>query len=290
MTTKTTPYSRRMQRSSSQMHRFINKLCVKGNEHLRFLLVHDSERDRRDHANSAHSLNSLNTAGGKQAIPLHKPLLLLEKQVPQIRLISKQNKPIHLLSHNAQGYAVFMEINRRGNDGDIAGIRAQFIDVDLNKVSGKFPTRELLRHTIKRLKSDPAEKLASINITRSKQGDYVLKAQRTEARVTQLKQEFLRKHWHHIKKAMIVETKNGYHIYWPLLSGSVGPFVPIQKALSDKFGSDPMITNLTRVMRVPGFYHMKDPVKPYMVRVIHWGREGSFTQEELIRSLGLRML
>lgn len=291
MKNKTTPYSSQMQRSSSQMHRFISKLCSKGNEKLHFLLVNDSEQERRNHPNSANSLNSLHSSNEKLAIPLHKPHLLIEKQVPQIRLISKQEKPVHLLGQNARGYAVFMEINRRGGkSGEIDGIRAQFIDVDLNKITGKFPSKELLQHKIKQLKSDPAEKLASITIKKGKHGEYVMKAHRTETRVAQLKKAFLQKHWHHIKNAMIVETKNGYHIYWPIQSGDVKKFVPIQKSLSDKFGSDPMITNLTRVMRVPGFYHMKDPLKPYLVKVIHWGREKPFTQEELIRTFGLRIL
>jgi len=86
---------------------------------------------------------------------------------------------------------------------------------------------------------------------------------------------------------MIIETKNGYHIYWVLQGGSISKFVPIQKALAKKFSSDPMITNLSRVMRIPGFFHMKNPQSPFMVRVRQFGRKKPFTQAEIIRSLAL---
>jgi len=87
---------------------------------------------------------------------------------------------------------------------------------------------------------------------------------------------------------MIVETKNGYHIYWVIKDGSIDKFVPIQKTLAQKFNSDPMITDLSRVMRIPGFYHMKDPKRPFLVRVIGWGRKNRFTQDELIHTFALQ--
>ncbi|MEC0271417.1 DNA-primase RepB domain-containing protein [Paenibacillus anseongense] len=289
MKNKPTQYSTLVQRSSSHMHQFIHKLCRKGDEKLHFILVHDAERSKPNQTNSAHSAHSLNSSNDKQAVLLHKPLLLLEKQVPHMKLISKNNKSIHLLSQNAKGYAVFMEINRRDEKSrEIKEIRAQFIDVDLNKISEQFQTKEQLKARIKQLKSDPLERIQSITIKKGKQGQYLLRAQRAEEQVAQLKKTFLKKHWQQIKNAMIIETKNGYHIYWVIQNGSISKFVPIQKALASKFGSDPMITNLSRVMRIPGFYHLKNPDKPYLVRVIHSGRKQPFTQEELIQTLMLR--
>lgn len=289
MKNRSTLYSSLVKRSSSHLHHFIHRLCPKGDEQLHFILVNDAERTKQNQTKSAHSAHSLNSSGDKQAVLLHKPLLLLEKQVPRIELLSKNNKSIHLLSQNAKGYAVFMEINRRDErTREIKEIRAQFIDVDLNKISEQYPTREQLKERIKQLRSDPLERIQSIAIKKGKQGQYLLKAHRAEDRVALLKKSFLKKHWHQIKNAMIVETKNGYHIYWVIQGGSVNKFVPIQKALASKFGSDPMITNLTRVMRIPGFYHMKNPDKPYLVKVIHSGRKQPFTQEELIHTLLLK--
>jgi hypothetical protein len=286
---RSTLYSRLVQRSSSHVHHFIKKLCSKGSERLHFILVNDAERNKYSYTFSSNASHSSNSSNNKQAILLHKPLILMEKLVPQIKLISNNNNTIHLLSQNARGYAVFMEINRRdAKDREIKEIRAQFIDLDLNKISEQFETKEQMKQKIKLIKSDPLEQLQSITIKKDKQGQYLFKAQRTEHRIAQLKKEFLKKHWNHIKNAMIIETKNGYHIYWVIQGGSISKFVPIQKALVKKFGSDPMITNLSRVMRIPGFYHMKNPDKPFLVRVIHWGRKSPFTQEELINTLTLR--
>ena len=81
----------------------------------------------------------------------------------------------------------------------------------------------------------------------------------------------------------ILETSPGhYHAYWPVF-----PFALIRDAetgkldidqvelvtgtlgtLADRLGGDPAVANLDRVMRVPGFYHLKDPSHPHLSRVI----------------------
>lgn len=264
-------YSNQIRKSSSQVHRFINKLGYKKNERLYFVLVNDDKRSY------------------KPVITLQKPLKLMEKRATQMTLFSKHNKPIHLLSQNARGYAVFMGINYRGNKGRrIKEIRAQFIDVDLNKISEYLNTYKQVKQKIKSIKSKPYEQIQSITIKRNRQGQYQLLAHRTERRIAQLKKAFLKKHWNHIRDAMIIESNNGYHIYWAIKGGSISKFVPIQKALAQKFGSDPKITDLSRVMRIPGFYHMKNPKKPFLVRVIQWGRKNPFTQDELINKFALK--
>lgn len=46
-------------------------------------------------------------------------------------------------------------------------------------------------------------------------------------------------------------------------------FKPIQARMVTDYGSDPAAKDLARVMRLPGFYHFKDPKKPQQVSVIH---------------------
>ncbi|MDQ0062177.1 ribosomal protein L18 [Paenibacillus harenae] len=258
----------------------MKKLGCKENERLHFILVHDV-KPSNSHSHSA-------AASRNPVIMLQKPLRLVEKLVPQIKLVSSRNKPVHLLSHNARGYAVFMEINYRETpNSPFRKIRAQFIDVDLNKISATCSTKEEAIRKIKSIKANPSEQIQSITVKRTKHGQYRLVVHRTRRKIAQLKKQFLNKHGNLVKHAMIVETSNGYHIYWALRDGAVSKFVPIQKALAQKFNSDPLITNLARVMRIPGFYHMKDPNTPFMVRVVQWGRKKRFTQEELIRTFRL---
>ncbi|WP_141505320.1 DNA-primase RepB domain-containing protein [Paenibacillus luteus] len=271
-------YTKNLRRFSTHARQFIKKLGCKPNEQLHFILVHDPKnKNKKFSSSSIHP-----------AMTLHKPLNLLEKRTPQFTLFSKRNKLIHLLTQNKKGYAVFMEINyRETRTSDFKKIRAQFIDVDLNKISMHLDTKEQVKQMIESIQSDPAEQLQSITVKKTKQGKYYLLALRKKQRVTKLKNAFLKKFKTQIKDTMIIETKNGYHIYWALQGGSVSKFVPIQKALAKKFSSDPMITNLSRVMRIPGFYHMKNPGSPFMVRVKQLGRKKPFSQEEIIHSLAL---
>lgn len=66
----------------------------------------------------------------------------------------------------------------------------------------------------------------------------------------------------------VVETKNGYHIYFLCKYGSLENFKPIQKRLVHFFDGDPKCVNLARIMRAPGFKHMKNPESPFSVDVV----------------------
>ena len=67
---------------------------------------------------------------------------------------------------------------------------------------------------------------------------------------------------------LIVNTsKNKYHVYWLVSDMPKDSFRLYQQALASKFGSDPVIVDLPRIMRVAGFFHMKR--QPYPVKIIH---------------------
>lgn len=58
---------------------------------------------------------------------------------------------------------------------------------------------------------------------------------------------------------ILVKSKRGYHAYWLLDRWEdKKSFTPLQLALIKKFGTDHEVRDLTRVMRLPGFFHMKD--------------------------------
>ena len=57
---------------------------------------------------------------------------------------------------------------------------------------------------------------------------------------------------------VIVETSPGrWHAYWLVSNFPLERFEPAQKALIERFGSDPSVHDLPRVMRLPGFIHRK---------------------------------
>ncbi|NBD24277.1 DNA-primase RepB domain-containing protein [Paenibacillus glycinis] len=274
-------HASRMQLRSRQFRQFIRKLGCKRSQTLFFTLVHDTMARKP----------VLPVSRSKaRAMTLHKPMNQLERRLSRITLLTRTNKPVPLMRKNDAGYAVFMTVNHRKQaGGDFQAVRAHFIDVDLNKIAEWLSTSEEAERRMQELQADPVEQVESVTVTLTGQGRYRLLAQRGRRRVRQLKRKFLAKHRKRVRGAMIVETKNGFHIYWPVRKGTIGRFVSIQQALVRKFNSDPKITDLARVMRVPGFYHRKNPASPYLVRVKRWGRKRPFTQAELIRRLSLSL-
>ena len=65
----------------------------------------------------------------------------------------------------------------------------------------------------------------------------------------------------------IVETSPvSWHVYWLVTDCPRERFSRLQKAIAARFGTDPSVSDLPRVMRVPGFWHWK--AEPFMSRVV----------------------
>ena len=63
-----------------------------------------------------------------------------------------------------------------------------------------------------------------------------------------------------------VKSKRGWHHYWLLVDGEeLGRFQRAQQTLAAHLGTDRAVTDLSRVMRVPGFLHVKDRADPFLV-------------------------
>lgn len=86
-----------------------------------------------------------------------------------------------------------------------------------------------------------------------------------------------------LKPSIIVKTKKSLHCYWLLNDGRIKQFREIQIKLIDLFGSDPVIKNESRVMRLPGYYHKKQD--PVLVEVIHFDPEIRYKQSDLYQVL-----
>jgi hypothetical protein len=72
-----------------------------------------------------------------------------------------------------------------------------------------------------------------------------------------------------IKPHLIIETSPGkFHAYWPVDGIPLDRFSEMQRRLAELLGSDPVVHDLPRIMRLAGFYHMKNPDAPHLVRII----------------------
>jgi hypothetical protein len=67
---------------------------------------------------------------------------------------------------------------------------------------------------------------------------------------------------------LTIESSPGrYHAYWLVKDCPLKDFRATQKALAVKFDGDTHVHDLCRVMRVPGYLHLKG--KPFKTRILH---------------------
>ena len=79
--------------------------------------------------------------------------------------------------------------------------------------------------------------------------------------------------------SMVIKTRKSLHTYWFVQNADVSQFRPIQKALVQHFGGDPMCVNESRVMRLPNYYHCKK--EPVLVECISFHPERRYTPTAL---------
>ena len=79
-----------------------------------------------------------------------------------------------------------------------------------------------------------------------------------------------------------VESSPGKrHVYWTVDDLAVADFEAQQRGIIAALGSDPTILEENRVMRLPGFRHMKDPSRPHWVRIIATDERLPYKPEDL---------
>lgn len=65
---------------------------------------------------------------------------------------------------------------------------------------------------------------------------------------------------------IVVESSPGrWHAYWLTNDCPLADFRTRQQQIAAKFGSDPNVIDLPRVLRLPGFFHQKE--EPFMTRM-----------------------
>lgn len=78
---------------------------------------------------------------------------------------------------------------------------------------------------------------------------------------------------------LVVESKNGYHAYW-ILRHDCWVYAKdheetaykyrdfLRERFIPRFGADKQACDVSRVLRMPGFYHLKNPGKPFYVKTV----------------------
>jgi hypothetical protein len=69
-----------------------------------------------------------------------------------------------------------------------------------------------------------------------------------------------------LKPHLVAQTSpERYHAYWPVSGAPLDQFKKTQQRLIALMQSDPTVHDLSRVMRLPGFPHQKNPTQPFLV-------------------------
>ena len=89
---------------------------------------------------------------------------------------------------------------------------------------------------------------------------------------------------------MIVASKNGPHTYWVVSDIDLNEFESYQHGLygylhDNGFTPDPKSINISRLLRVPGFYHLKNPNDPFKINLVHCSNI-KYKKDELNHFLG----
>jgi len=90
--------------------------------------------------------------------------------------------------------------------------------------------------------------------------------------------------------SVVVESSPGhFHRYWfvsdhwPADEQGRADFAAVMERMVASYGSDKNAKDISRVLRLPGFLHRKDPTQPHMVRIVEdSGRR--YTREEIMRA------
>lgn len=64
---------------------------------------------------------------------------------------------------------------------------------------------------------------------------------------------------------VVISSPGRYHVYWSDVDCALDDFATAQKSLANRFNGDPSVCDLSRVMRLPGFWHQK--AEPYMTSI-----------------------
>ncbi|AGG88763.1 AAA family ATPase [Rhodanobacter denitrificans] len=80
---------------------------------------------------------------------------------------------------------------------------------------------------------------------------------------------------------IVVESSPGrFHAFWLCDGLPLAQFADVQRSIAARFGSDPSVIDLPRVMRLPGFIHAKG--SPFLSRVLQWNAHPRFTAEQVL--------
>lgn len=90
-----------------------------------------------------------------------------------------------------------------------------------------------------------------------------------------------------IPPSFVVETKKGYHCYWGVKgSATLENFTKIEEKLIELLNGDKHCKDPLRLLRCPGYYHMKHPAHPFLCQIVEgFGSDKEYTESQMLNWL-----
>lgn len=86
----------------------------------------------------------------------------------------------------------------------------------------------------------------------------------------------------------VVESRRGFHVYWEAIDGDLETWKRIVRwGVVPALRGDPKATDPLRLLRCPGYRHLKNPAQPFDVKVV-WRLDAKYTKAQLLRSFPSR--
>lgn len=87
-----------------------------------------------------------------------------------------------------------------------------------------------------------------------------------------------------LRPSWVIESKRGYHAYWRPRETTVEQWKRIVRwGLVPSLGSDPKATDVSRILRAPGYLHQKDRTEPFLVRTV-WRNPAVYSEEQMLEA------
>lgn len=87
-----------------------------------------------------------------------------------------------------------------------------------------------------------------------------------------------------LKPSTIIDSGNGIHAYWRIVDLDAMSYLRLQRRLARYFKTDPAVSSIYQLMRLPGTFNVKDPDN-YKECAIIGGDDGEYTCEQLDQTL-----
>lgn len=178
-------------------------------------------------------------------------------------------------TYSKDGYGIYFVVNGGGyREGEINDIRSCFADLDIKdeieyelQSNGFSGTLQELEEQVNHLFS---------NLSKERHRQY---KQLFMNRIEELSELG-------IVPSSIIETKNGFHVYFFVQQGTtLEQFAHAENLLIYCLNADKVVKNPNRVLRVPGTRHLKNPNDPFEVKLIMSNPDKRYDISELINNL-----